>query len=264
VGSFFLTGHDPDFHAQENGGGSPDAVGAQHINQVAINFVMDPTFNPFVAGGATKFLYVSAYPADLGGLPGGHFDGSLGLTASGFSNWDQANAAQLPAALALLGTTYGALVIGSDFGGLLTQNELNVLNANASLIVNFLNNGGGIYAMSEGNVPESLAQGGGYFGFLPCIASAQGLNQSEAGDTLTSYGSGLGLVNSDVNSNFSHNIFQSTCGLNVVDNNNGIVSLAGRGKVTGGGFQTPEPGSMALLGSGIAGLLAWRRRRRAN
>ena len=34
----FLTGHDPDFHAFVGG----NAAGAQHINQRAIDFIMDP------------------------------------------------------------------------------------------------------------------------------------------------------------------------------------------------------------------------------
>lgn len=258
VGSFFLTGHDPDFHAQ-------GSVGAQHINQIAVAYVMDPSFNPFVAAGATKFLYVAATPVDLGGIPGGHLDGAVGLVDSGFvlgTNFDQVDAAGLPAALANLGTVYGAIVVGSDFGGLLRQDELDALDANKSTIVNFLNNGGGIYAMSEGNAAGTLASSGGYFGYLPCIASAQGFNQVESGDTLTAFGSSLGLVNSDVNSNFSHNIFNTDCGLSVVDNNNGIISLAGRGKVTGTGFQTPEPTSMLLLASGLLGLAGRRLRRK--
>lgn len=257
IGSFFLTGHDPDFHAQ-------GSLGAQHINQIAINFVMDPAFNPFVAGGAKKFLYVAAFPSDFSGsvIPGGHLDGAVGLQDSSLAySFTQVDAAGLPAALSQLGTTYGAIVVGSSFGGLLRQAELDALNTAAPTIVNFLNSGGGIYAMSEGGVSESLAQGPGWFGYLPCIASAQGLDQVETNDTLTSYGTGLGLANSDVNSNFSHNIFNSTCGLNVVDNNNGIVSLAGRGKVTGGGFNVPEPASITLLVSGLAGLIGIRRRK---
>jgi len=51
VGSIFLMGHDPDFHTFLGG----NAIGAQHINQTAINFIMDPTFNPFVAGGDLAF-----------------------------------------------------------------------------------------------------------------------------------------------------------------------------------------------------------------
>src|SRR5947209_7910187 len=75
VGSIFLTGHDPDFHAVEGG----NALGAQHINQAAINFIMDPTFNTFVAGGNHNFLYVEC---DTCPVPSGHVDGVPGMTVS--------------------------------------------------------------------------------------------------------------------------------------------------------------------------------------
>jgi hypothetical protein len=67
--SIFLTGHDPDFHALVGG----NAVGAKNINNAAINFVMDPVYNSYVAGGVTKFLYVAAFPCDFSGcsIPSG-------------------------------------------------------------------------------------------------------------------------------------------------------------------------------------------------
>ncbi|HXI44358.1 MAG TPA: hypothetical protein VNH83_30515 [Bryobacteraceae bacterium] len=40
VGSIFLTGHDPDFHPIAG-----NTIGAQHINQDAIKFIKDPSFN---------------------------------------------------------------------------------------------------------------------------------------------------------------------------------------------------------------------------
>ncbi len=55
AGSIFLTGHDPDFHAILGG----NALGAQHINQTAISYIMDPAFNPFVTS-APKFLLVES------------------------------------------------------------------------------------------------------------------------------------------------------------------------------------------------------------
>ena len=72
AGSIFLTGHDPDYHAVGSGHG---ATGAQHINQVAISYVTDAAFNPFTAGGVSKFLFVHSNIA----VPAGHRDGVIGM-----------------------------------------------------------------------------------------------------------------------------------------------------------------------------------------
>src|SRR5947209_6134202 len=75
AGSIFLTGHDPDFHAVLGG----NALGAQHINQAAIHFVTDASFNPYAAT-AHKFLFVESSIVP----PSGHTDGTAGLVASGY------------------------------------------------------------------------------------------------------------------------------------------------------------------------------------
>ena len=143
-GSIFLTGHDPDFHALVGG----NHAGAADITKAAIHFVMDPAYNPFVAQGISKFLFVES----TGTPPVGHVHGVNGLIASGFKlgiDFDLSDASTLNAALVQLGTTYGALVIASDFGGILTQAELDILNARSADIIAFLNAGGGLYAMAE-------------------------------------------------------------------------------------------------------------------
>lgn len=93
------------------------------------------------------------------------------------------------------------------------------------------------------------------FGFLPIFAVANTLNQSETGFSVTAFGAGLGLTNSDVNGNASHNYFINTGGLNVVDVDAGgrYMSLAGRTEV-------PEPATLAALSLGIVALIRRRRR----
>jgi hypothetical protein len=247
VGSIFVTGHDPDFHAALGG----NAAGAQAISRDALNFVMDSGFNPFVAGGNEHVLFVEC---DTCPVPGGHTDGvaGLGLSLPAGVTFETHGAADgLATALTQLGTTYSAIVIGSDFGGMLTQAELDILNANSSTIIDFLNSGGGLYAMSETSPSVGGLASSGFYGYLPFLVSTSPVSEAETGNTVTAFGAGLGLTDADVNGNFSHNVFTSTGGLNIVDTDPGseILSLAGRGKVSTTGVATPEPGSLAGLAS---------------
>lgn len=248
-GSVFLTGHDPDFHALLGG----NAIGAQNINTTAISFVTDPMFNPYSAGGATKFLYVQSSIAP----PGGHTDGKQGIIASGYTeglDFDHHDASTLGAALDQLGTTYSAIVVASDFGGILTQAELDILNARAPDIFGFVNSGGGLYAMSEGNNGAGLTPNGGWFGFVPTVVAAANLNQSEVGFTVSAFGASLGLTDNDVNGNASHNIFTQAGFMQPVDFDSAgnIMSLAGR-------VDIPAPG-VPMLGAGLLVVSARRRR----
>ena len=248
AGSVFLTGHDPDFHAYVGG----NSLGAQHINQTGIGFVMNPGFNPFVAGGATKFLWVESQISP----PAGHVNGVNGIIASGYVSgvdFDLASAATLNNALNGLGTTYGAIVVASDFGGVLTQAELDILNSRKADIINFLNNGGGLYAMAESDSGAGLTPNDTFFGYLPFVVSSAQKNESEVGNTVTPFGAGLGLTVSDINGNASHNVFNGTFGLDVVDfdASGDILTVAGRPAH----IAVPVPASALLLSTGLLNLL---------
>jgi hypothetical protein len=248
AGSVFLTGHDPDFHASLGG----NLTGARRINQVAITFVTDPIFNPYSAGGASKFLYVQSRIS----APSGHTDGKQGIIASGYTegtDFDHHDATTLNGALDALGTTYSAIVVCSDFGGLLTQAELDILNTRSTDIFTFVNTGGGLYAMAEGNNGAGLTPGGGWFGFVPTVIASASLNQNESGFTVSALGASLGLTDADVNGNASHNIFTQAGGMQPVDFDaaGNIMSLAGR-------VEIPSPAAAAPL-LVLAGLARRRR-----
>jgi hypothetical protein len=251
AGSIFLTGHDPDFHASLGG----NSIGAQNINKAAIGFIMNPAFNPFSSGGVTKFLFVESNIA----VPGGHVVGANGIVASGYAmgtDFEKHDATTLNAELDLLGTKYAGIVVASDFGGILTQAELDILNARKNSIIDFLNVGGGLYAMAESNNGAGLTPNGGRFGYLPFITSGVSLDQSESGFTVTPFGNSLGLTDSDINGNASHNVFTEFGGLSVVDNDASgrVMSVAGRVLVV------PEPLSCVALTLGALAVLRRRRR----
>jgi hypothetical protein len=246
AGSIFLTGHDPDFHATLGG----NLAGARNINNAAIDFILDPGFNPFTASATLDFLFVESKISP----PSGHTAGVNGIIASGHLpgvDFEHHDASTLNAELNLLGTKYAGIVIASDFGGVLTQAELDILNARSADIIAFLNAGGGLYAMAESNNGAQLTPGGGQFDFLPFIVTSTSLDQSESGFSVTPFGASLGLTNSDVNGNASHNFFIGTpLDLSIVD-----VDAAGRTMSLAGRPQqipAPEPSSLLLLAAGLS------------
>jgi hypothetical protein len=241
AGSIFLTGHDPDFHFVANEPGENPA-GAEKLIQVAIGFAMDQAANPLVQRGARKFVFVSSKMTP----PSGHMDTLGAIVNAGYvagTDFDEHDATTLGSALDALGTTYGGIVVASDFGGILTQAELDVLNARSADIVTFLNEGGGLVAFAESDGGAQLTPSGGQFGFLPFVVTSTAFNQSESGNTLTPFGASLGLAPSDVNGNFSHNVFVSDFGMEVVDMDpsGDILTLAARGTIGAGGVTTTLP-----------------------
>jgi len=80
-----------------------------------------------------------------------------------------------------------------------------------------------IVALAEGSAFAGTSHD--RFGFLPFVVTAQANDQTEVGDTLTAAGLALGLTNSDINGNASHNIFRTSGGLDIIDSDAQAKSL---------------------------------------
>ncbi len=257
AGPIFLTGHDPDFHAQSGGA---EGAGAQDLLEAGLNFATGGTFDD----GGQRFLWVES---DMS-APGGHRRGVDALGTLGLSegvHYDHMDAAGLAG---LNFSDYSAIAVASSFGGTLTRAELDALIARSADIVTFVNAGGGIFAAAECFPCGANLLGGDsapdLFGFLPIEVSAI---FNDPPYTVTAYGADtFGLDAGDVNAP-SHNAFADAAGLNVVDVDGAgnAMTLAGIVRIDDGGFDpidVPEPASLVLFASAAMMAGGLRRRRR--
>jgi hypothetical protein len=253
AGNVVVSGHDSDFHASQG----PFAAGAQNTINKFLDFARNGNDDPIL------YIQTSTINNNLGD----HTDSEQGLIASGYSASNQPGkhyvkfdaTSFLTADLSL----YSAILIPSDHGGSLTGDDLKAIVSRTQDIINYINNGGGLVAFAEDgnhwpatNPPEATP-----FGFLPFLVTSSPQGEFESGNTLTAFGLSLGLTNADINSNFSHNIFTATGGMNVIDTDAGgeILSLGFSGLITQEGA-VPEPASLSLLAIGGAALLMRRRK----
>ena len=231
-GRVFLTGHDPDFHAV-----SGNTTGARHMIQRAVGYVTGDRPAP-------KILLVT----DLRNPGPDHIDSRLGMRASGFTTFDVADYGSGTAGVLDLHTVdlaaYDVVVVASDHGGWLRQDELDILNARKADIDTYLRDGGGLVAFAEGSVAGLTTHG--RFDFVGCPSTT--LDEAESGFRITSQGIAMGLNQTDLNGNFSHSAFPGTCGLDVLDTDlaGNIISLATPGTV-GGPTRVVPPSNYLLL-----------------
>jgi hypothetical protein len=228
-GGVFVTGHDPDFHAFD-----PDHVhnetGARNILQRAVTYVTSGIAAP-------SMLLIT----DRRNPGGDQSDPQIGLNAAGFHAFTMADDgfSGEPGVLDLHTvdlTQYQVVVVASDNGGWLRQDELDILNARAADIRRYVQRGGGLVVLNESDLRAhagvvNFGTTADRYRFVPFPITGIQFTENEIGVTVTPAGVALGLTDSDVNGNAFHSMFTATGGLDAIDKDSDghVLSLAIRG-----------------------------------
>ena len=292
AGRMLVSHLDADYHAAfEPGPYTQDPASAQDFMRTSISWVRDGSTKPFL------FVESSIVPPWVEKLPNGlingikafHADGEIGLKNAGYAagtDYVRADAAQLVNELKNLGA-YSAIVVASDFGGILTEAELEQMRLQKDLIASFVANGGGLYAMAESNdgigrynrstgeadpeatAPGYLVPGRGLlgaetpYGFLPVpVTSKSNYGLYVKNSSLTPFGAELGFTTGMLDGNVSSIYFDPSKGWTAISyDSTGRISNMAAIYTGPGPSSVPEPETFLLAGTVLIALGLYRRQR---